>query len=219
MCFKLKLSFVDRRRDWTLLALRLAHLSLWPLLLSTNQPGRKEIWPSAAMKKIKEKKSKEKKERQFNREQEKSRNSCMVKVGGVDVEGMMDWSTCVRLEDTIACIALPVLQPDLELPLPATAGSVRPHLYFWGGSFIWRTPVVPKPVWTTDSRYDSMRQGPTPLVSARDPPNRFQIWWYASRPHTVGVYMRSPNFFNSYFAVQDGLRCRCLAYFPGICTM
>jgi len=82
------------------------------------------------MKKIKEKKNKEKKERQFNREQEKSGNSCMVKVGGVDVEGMMDWSTCVRLEDTIACIALPVLQPDLELPLPATTGSVRPHLYF-----------------------------------------------------------------------------------------
>ena len=66
----------------------------------------------------------------------------MVKVGGVDVEGMIDWSTCVRLEDTIVCIVLPVLQPDLELPLPATAGC-GPICIFEGGPSHEVPPLFP----------------------------------------------------------------------------
>jgi len=58
------------------------------------------------------------------------------------------WITCVRLEDLIACMALPVPIPlaDLEVPTPATA-SCGPIGIFEGVSFIWRTPFVPQPVW------------------------------------------------------------------------
>jgi len=48
------------------------------------------------------------------------------------------------MEDRIACIALLVLPPDLEVPPPATArcGSIW---IFEGLSFVWRTPFVSKP--------------------------------------------------------------------------
>jgi len=73
-------------------------------------------------------------------------NSCSVKVGGVVVEGMMrleGWGTCVRLQDRIACTALPVPTPDLEMPTPATARCGRIRI-FEGGSPNGQPPLFPR---------------------------------------------------------------------------
>jgi len=45
----------------------------------------------------------------------------------------------------IACMALPVPPPDLEVP-PSATGRCDPIKIFQGGSAKWQTPFVPKPV-------------------------------------------------------------------------
>jgi len=46
----------------------------------------------------------------------------------------------VRLEDRIACTALPAPPPDLEVPPPATA-RCGPIWIFWGWFFILKDPL------------------------------------------------------------------------------
>jgi len=57
-------------------------------------------------------------------------------------DNTQNWSTCVRLEDRIASIVLPVPPPDLEVPPPATGccGSIQ---IFEGWSAKCRTPSFP----------------------------------------------------------------------------
>jgi len=64
-----------------------------------------------------------------------------LKVGVVGVEAMMTFqkvSTCVRLEDSIVCIALTVL-PDLEVLPPAAA----PLGFLRGGPLNEGPPLIP----------------------------------------------------------------------------
>ena len=67
------------------------------------------------------------------------------------------WSTFVRLKDRIACIALQVFLPDLEVPPPASP-RCDTIWSFEGGSAKWQTPFVPKPFWELCPVWDNYRQ-------------------------------------------------------------
>jgi len=88
----------------------------------------------------------------FNRRIGESRNSCSVGVEDVGVEGMMNLDkggvvgTGVRLDERIACMALQMLPPDLEV-LPLASARCDPIRSFEGRSAKWWTSFVSKPVW------------------------------------------------------------------------
>ena len=153
-----------------LLFLSCQKLSDWPRRNLALRPE----WKKTNWKKVTRN---EPKNENFRWENGNSRNNCSANVGVVGIEGMMTlpkigalvWdcmysftTACIAkiaCIDKIACIALPVLPPDLEVLPPATprCGLI---FIFEEGSFIWRNPVDPMPVWRlADRQISTLRRG------------------------------------------------------------